>query len=377
VICFDNLTTTTLTDGTVQQNADLLAGSVMSGAGTLPKIATMLISLDSDNPNLIAYQVGLSSAGDWVAWSARPDATGSETLNAQKLSDPTSHVVVAQNVSQWSFSRDGAKWYWLTNYNYGLTAPPLGNLQSANFPTDTGGAAPAPTMLRTNVSSYAPAGDKGIVYFGPLNATTGLGPLGLIADRAQPTQAKAIDTAGQIIDLSNDGRTVIYAKMATQDAASGIVLFDLNAGGLDLPTNCVLTSTPNSIPPYGTLSDPASTVYWEYLSSTQEFVGQYTTLAGCSSHKFSSDLVFWSSVKDQGVVFGDTIMPVGQTDFSVTLRYSAFSGAALPATGTVVQEQAGLTFAVIPSAKAVVYDIGVGGPTDGLYVNSGLPFTTP
>jgi hypothetical protein len=77
------------------------------------------------------------------------------------------------------------------------------------------------------------------------------------------------------------------------------------------------------------------------------------------------------------VVFGDTIMPVGQTDLSVTLRYSSFTGAALPATGTVVQEQAGATFAVVPPAKAVVYSVGVGGSTDGLYVNANLPFPTP
>jgi hypothetical protein len=377
VLCFDNADDTTVAG---QTSVDVIAGS-MSAGGTalLPKVSTILVSLATDATNLRKYQVGLSAGGDWVAWSARPTAAGVETLYAQKVNDDSSRVTIAEDVSRWAFSRDGAKWYWLKTYNYGLTAPPLGTLQMANFPTDTGGVAPVATTVKTSVASFSPAGDKGLAYFGPLNATTGLGELLLMGDRDLPAQAKSIDTrAVRLLSLSRDGRTMIYAKTGATDTSGTVTYFDLNVGGLDVTSPCVLTPTANSPPPYATLSDGATTAYWSYGDNvTGEFVGQYTTIAGCSSHKFSSDLWLWTSVQDLGVVFADTFVPISQTDVSVTLRYSSFSGTSLPVVGTVVQERASSTFSVLlPNLAAVVYTIFTGGATDGVYLTAGLPFPT-
>jgi hypothetical protein len=371
VLCFDNQDTTT--DPT-QLSADLLAGKIsVGGTATLPKVATMLIALQTDPANLREYQVGLSAAGDWVAWSARPTATGVETLNAQKLNDDSTRVVVAEDVSRWTFSRDGARWYWLKRFNYNTIGNPLGTLQMASFPTDTGGVAPAATTLRANVASFGTAGDKGLVYFGAL--TNGLGELGLIADRDQPTQVKVVDSrALRVLDISQDGRTAIYAKTVATDGSS----FDLYAGGLDLATPCALTPTAISPPPYATLSDPSSTVFWSYGDAlTGELVGEYTTVGTCQTKKFSTDLWFWTPVKDQGVVYADTVAGTSFADLTVTLRYAQFTGTALPTTGTVVQERANQIFAtLLPALPAVVYTINTGGATDGLYVKAGLPFAT-
>jgi hypothetical protein len=367
VFCYQNLDTTTVAG---QATADVLAGKLSVGApAALPKVVTLFVGLDSETNVGQKYQVGLSPAGDWIAWSTRTDAAGVEILSAQKLNDDASRVVVAEDVARWIISRDSAKWYWLKSYNYD-PANPLGTLQMANFPTDTGGVSPVATTLRNNVASAGSVSDKGLVYFGPfLNNVT---DLGLIADRDQPTAAKTIDTrVVRLQSVSHDGRTVVYSKTGTSDG-----LVDLYAGGLDIATPCTLSAPIAVPPPFAALSDPASTVFWSYFnSSTNELVGQYTTLATCQTNKFSSDLWFWTPVKDQGVVFADTVVFTSMTDLSVTLRYAQFTGTTLPAAGTVVQERANQTFAVmLPALSAVVYTINAGGNTDGLYVKSGLPF---
>jgi hypothetical protein len=370
VLCFDNQDTTTVPGDT---SADLLAGKLsVGGTATLPKVATLLVIAGADAAGVRKYQVGLSTAGDYVAWSTRSNGAGLETLSVQKVNDDSTRVVVAADVARWTFSRDSAKWYWLKSFNYSTNGNPIGTLQMANFPTDPGGAAPAATTLRANVASFGGAGDKGLVYFGPLAA--GLGELGMIGDRDQPTQVKTIDSRSlRVLGLSRDGRTVIYSKTVSTDGSS----FDLYVGGLDLATPCALTTTANSPPPFATLTEPATTAFWSYGDAvTGEFVGEYTTLAACRTAKFSTNLWFWTSVKDQGIVYGDTIAGTSLADLTLTLRYAQFAGSALPASGTVLQERANPTFALLlPAVSAVVYTINTGGATDGIYVKAGLPFT--
>lgn len=370
VLCFDKQDTTTSPGDTL---ADLLAGKLSVGTATLPKVATLLVIGGTDGANVRKYQVGLSSAGDYVAWSTRATAAGLETLSVQKLNDDTTRVVVAEDVARWAFSRDNAKWYWLKSYNYSTNGNPIGTLQMANFPTDTGGVAPVATTLRPDVASFGTAGDKGLVYFGQLT-TGGLGDLGLIGDRDQASQVKTIDRSLRVLGLSRDGRTLIYSKSVSPDGSS----FDLYVGGLDLATPCQLTGTANSPPPFATLSDSAATAFWSYGDAvTSEFVGEYTTLATCHTAKFSTNLWFWTSVKDQGVVYGDSIAGTSLADLTLTLRYAEFTGSSLPSSGTVVQERANQMFAVLlPAVSAVVYTINTGGATDGLYVKAGLPFAS-
>jgi len=367
VICFDKQDTTSMPGNTL---ADLTAGKLsVGGTATLPKVATLLVVGAADAPGVRKYQVGLSPDGNWVAWSTRTATNPLETLVVQKVNDDTTRVTVAEDVARWSISRDQAKWYWLKTFNYSVNGNPLGTLQMANFPTDTGGVAPVATQLRPNVASFGPSGDKGLVYFGALAG--GVGELGMIADRDQPGVAKTVDSrALRVLAISRDGRTMIYSKTVSADGSS----FDLYVGGLDLTTSCLLTSTANSPPPYATLTEPATTAFWSYATTT-ELVGEYTTLAGCQSGKFSTNLWFWTSVKDQGVVYADTVAGTSLADLTVTLRYAQFSGSALPTTGTVLQERANQMYAVLlPAVSAVVYTINTGGATDGLYVKSGLPF---
>ena len=86
--------------------------------------------------------------------------------------------------------------------------------------------------------------------------------------------------------------------------------------------------------PFGTFSDPPTTVFWVKPDATvQNYVGYYTNVSNCQNHMFALGLWVWSPVKDQGLIYGDEVFfdTVGNID--VTLRYASFTGGALPATG--------------------------------------------
>jgi hypothetical protein len=375
VICAQNQDNTTVP---TQITVDLVAGKLSAGGtAALPRVATLLLSDDADPSSVPHYQISMSPGGDWVAWSTRPTAAGFETLSAQKFNDDSTRVVIAEDVSRWDFSGDGASWYWLKSYNYSASGNPLGTLQAAPFPPDPGGAATAGTTIQTRVSTFAPGGDKGVFYFGPM--VNGAADLSVMADRDQPAQVKLIDRGViQLINLSHDGRAVIYAKTVVLNTDGTPSLFDLSVGGLDLATPCTLTPTASSPFPFATLSEaPANAIWRNVNATTQEVVGNYTDLSTCRTQKFSSDLVAWTSVPSQGIIFADSLFFTSQMSADVTLRYAQYTGGALPPTGTEFQLEADATFAVtLPSLNAVIFGIFSGVAADGIYIKSDLPFTT-
>ena len=126
----------------------------------------------------------------------------------QKIGDPSTRVTVAQDVSRWTFSRDGKTIYWLKSFNYDPSAP-LGTLQSTPFPVPPTGTAPTVSTIRPNVSFYNPAGDTGLLMLGAL--TSGAGQLSLMTDSAQASSSKVLgDMVSQPISLSQDGVSVVY-----------------------------------------------------------------------------------------------------------------------------------------------------------------------
>ena len=367
VRCLQNPDSTTVVG---QTSLDLTAGNIsVGGTAPLPKVATLIATLTTDPPSSatvqqpVKYRAGFSPDGTWIAWSARPTPTSAETLMAQKVGDDTTRVVVAEDVSRWIFSRDGAKLYWLKSFNYSATTP-LGNLQMTDFPPPPAGTPPTVAPLAANVSVFTSAGDKGLLFLGA-QGTAGAA-VSLLADRAQPSQAKVIDSAvTQLTGLSRDGRAVVYSR-------SGLDLF---AGGLDLATPCTLTAGADNSP-FGTLSDPPTTAFWVKPDAVlNQLVGNYTNLATCQTQKFASDLGVWDNIKDQGIVFGDGVVVDTTGNADMTLRYSSFTNGALPASGTAIQQRVNPTYSLLlPYANAVVFTVNAGGGTDGIYVKPDLPF---
>lgn len=362
VRCLQNPDNTTVTGRTT---FDLSAGYVTgSGNGLLPKVATFIAALATDPASApVRYRANLSSDGTWIAWSARPDPAIPETLMAQKIGDASTRVTVAQDVSRWAFSRDGNSLYWLKSYNYDSTAP-LGTLQSTPFPVPPAGTAPTVTTVRPNVSFFAPSGDTGLLVMGA--RANNAAQLSLITDSAQPTVVKVLDEmVGQPLSLSRNGRAAVYTRVGS----------DLFANGVDFASECSLTTGAAALP-FGTFSDPPSTVFWiRPDGASGKYLGYYTSAANCQSKMFATGLWAWEPVKDQGLVYGDDVFidDLGNVG-DVTLRYASLTGGALPA-GTTIQQRANPTFALmLPYVSAVVYTINTGGNTDGIYLRGDLPF---
>ncbi len=371
VRCLQNPDSTTVTG---QTTLDLTAGYVTVGGNTLlPKVATLIAALSTDPVSTTVtqpahYRTGFSSDGVWLAWSARPAPDGTETLMMQKIGDDSTRVSVASDVSRWTFSRDGKTLYWMKSFNYNPTAP-LGTLQSTPFPVPAAGTAPTVTTIQPNVSFFSPAGDTGLVLLGA--STNGAAQLSVMADSAQPSQAKVLDTGvTQLASLSRDGHDVVYTK-------SGL---DLYANGLDLGSACTLTAAADATP-FGTFSDPPSMVFWIKPDATiGNYVGYYTSLANCQNQMFTLGFWVWAPVKDQGLIYGDEVFFDNNGNADVTLRYASLTNGALPTSGTPIQQRANPTFALLlPYLSAVVYTINAGGDTDGIYLKGDLPFpaTTP
>jgi hypothetical protein len=219
----------------------------------LPKVATFIASVSTDPSSATVtqparYRTGFSADGVWLAWSARPAVGGLETLMVQKIGDPSTRVTVAQDVSRWTFSRDGKTIYWLKSFNYDPLAP-LGTLQSTPFPVPPTGTAPTVSTIRPNVSFYNPAGDTGLLMLGAL--TSGAGQLSLMTDSAQASSSKVLgDMVSQPISLSQDGRDVVYSRTAA----------DMFGNGFDFSSECSLTTTA-AAQAFGTYSDPPTYLF--------------------------------------------------------------------------------------------------------------------
>src|SRR5581483_10502738 len=153
---------------------------------------------------------------------------------------------------------------------------------------------------------------------------------------------------------------------------------DMLANGFDFSSACTLTTTSDGSP-FGTFSDPPTYMFWLKVDVTSPSIllGSYTNVATCQSQMFAPGLLVWTPVKDQGLVYGDETFfdPATGTAQDVTLRFASFTGGALPASGTVIQERANPTFALtLPYVSAVVYTVNAGGNTDGIYLRGDLPF---
>ena len=75
--------------------------------------------------------------------------------------------------------------------------------------------------------------------------------------------------------------------------------------------------------PFGTFSDPTSTVFWVGRDGTTgNYLGYYTNAANCQSRMFTVGLWVWEPVKDQGLIYGDEVFfdTVGNIDVTLLNR---------------------------------------------------------
>jgi hypothetical protein len=360
-ICFENRDSTTVSG---QTSYDLHAGPLPGDGGApLPKVDTLLITADADVVGVKKFGYGFSPAGDYVAWSARPTATGLETLKVLKLGDPAP-TMVAEDVTLWMVSPDSTRWYWLKSFNYDVNGATSGTLQMAPFP---GGA--SPMTLAPAVGDFDRAGAKGLIFRDGL--ASGSGVLKLIADTDNPSVTTLDSGVLAVVDVSKDGTRAIYSR--SMDPVFGE--FDLYASTSvagATPSHCTMAGMPTT-PSLGTFLDTGSGALWVDLDpQTGAASGKFTDIASCATSTFAADIApVWFPIAGEGYVYGDN-----SPDFSdMTLRYAKLSGAALPM-GTSIQTHANLVFApLLPALSAVVYTVNASSNVDGLYINASLPFT--
>jgi hypothetical protein len=252
-----------------------------------------------------------------------------------------------------------------------VSGAPSGTLQTAPYP---GGA--APVTLAQGAADFTLAG-SGVYYRTQVTAATGAGRLLLTPDPAVPATVAMIDTNVQFVfGATPDGKSVSYTKNVQNPAGTAAFLFDVYVGNSAGTMPCTLTSTANAFM-QPLFIGGGSLVAWGRVNTlTNAIEGLTTTLPACASRKFASDIFDWQAIGDEGLVYLDDVNPDPTID-EATLRYGKITGGLLPATGTVVQLRAGLSFsALLPALDAVVYTISTHTSADGLYLNASLPFTT-
>jgi hypothetical protein len=353
----------TTTPRTVEIHAGLLDAQTGDDP---PLVDTLLIAAPNDK---LSQQWGfqITTDGRAVAWSTRATATGTEDLHWQKIGDMASKLDVATDVSRWAVSADSTKWFWLKSFNYDTTSAPSGTLQSAPYPAGT-----TPLTIAMNAADFREAGPKGLAF--RTSVKTLLGTLLVAPDRDAPAALTMIDTGVRaLIDVSPDGKSISYTKNLSTSAP----LFDAYVGTTAGTMPCTLTSQVNAFEPPLFLAGGTLVTWGRYNMLTQILEGLTTTLPGCVTSRFANDLLPGGAIHaaDQGLVYLDTFNP-DPSIFEATLRDAKVTDGKFPASGTIIQDRAGLQFAVlVPALPAVVYLITANGTTDGLYINSTLPFS--
>jgi hypothetical protein len=355
--------------------AELHAG-ILDDAGTpLPLVDTLILVATSAEASAGVSKWGakLSPDGKSIAWSTRAMDSGTENLHWQNVGDAQSRLDVATDVSQWVISSDSQKWFWLKSYNYALmgttAVAPSGTLQSATYPSGA-----SPVTIASGVGDFNEAG-QGLSYRTAVTSDTGTGNLLITPNRDVPATVAMVDTKVQFVfGTSTDGKSVTYTKNV-QNPATGVFLFDAYVGNSTGTMPCTLTAMATAFLPPTFLAGGSLVAWGRFNTVTQEIEGLSTTLPGCATRKFASDIFDWTAIGDEGLVYLDTLNPDPSID-EASLRYAKVSQGLLPASGTVIQERAGLAYAtLLPAMNAVVYTISDSTSADGLYINAELPFT--
>jgi hypothetical protein len=334
---------------------DLLAGRVDAAATPpLARVETIIAASAADG-NVGHLQMGFPvPGGDTLAWSARVVPGGPEVLKTQTLGNDASRVTVASDVTGWSASPDGSRWYWLSQFNATTLA---GTLQSAPFP---GGASPV-TIAANTLGYDFPTPTSLLVV------DTQKQMLGFADPVGAPAASQVLDTGVvRLARISKQGH-VAYAKtLLTSGNATFSDLFVKKSDGTGA---CTVTSTTNGVPSQVFFPSGSGAVAW-IERATAAVTAQYTRLSDCMRMSLGTSVVGIRPIGDRAVLFADEFVSAAQTG---TLRFrNVAAGNAISADpATQISRQVG-TFIVTsaPTFDAVVYTVNGGSNDDGVYIRS-------
>jgi hypothetical protein len=339
--------------------SDLLVGHVGPTSPVLPRVSTVISGDTSDTVQRFKWRIA-GTAGDRIAWSTRAVPGGPEILNVQTIGDDTTRQVVATDVSQWTVSADASRWAWLSAYNYD-TSNPSGTLQLAAFPA---GAAPATVM--TNVASFAFTVGTGMY------ALSDSGTLyGIVDPVNAPMVTVAVDQG--VVGVVTQSRQGHLAYLKNYDFVFRLI--DLYVKKFDgTGTSCALDRSMEV--PFGNSLAPrflpgGGAVAWARVTNLDSTdprlmaAGRLTDLATCASVTVDPDIVAMGTFGDGALILTDAF-----DGNSGTLVVQGLVGgnALAPGANTVVQTRMNSSLSLYPFLNVLVYTVGVGDPSDGLYV---------
>ena len=331
-------------------HAGLLIGKADGAGEPLLSLADTVITSTAADIGSPRFSFGFPpGADDYVAWTSRADATGSETLKLQKAGDPASKVTVASDAHAWHVSPDGTRWFWLS----AVDRSGVGTLQTAPFPSGAN-----PTRVRVDVLEYGilPGDGQTVV------AVTILGALVAIAQPATATTELVLDTQVRtLLELSAGGH-VAYAKRRV-----GANLGDLFVKKADGSETCVVE--PTSRVPFASVSfvPNAGAVMWA-RSKTDGFDGHYTRLRDCNTVPIAPDVVVLASIGHELVVFMDAFDDTTRAGSLRTMGVGNGNTLQTETLPTLIADNVDSYTISGPAPGTLLYTVNAGGDTDGVYV---------
>jgi hypothetical protein len=346
---------------------DLLAGPLTAG-GTAPLARVAHLSARGTNGQIM-WGVTFAPDGEHLAFSG-PNADGSAEV-LQVI--PTGQIgqgaptPLAMGAARWQLSADGAKVYYLADFNYDdRNGKPAGVLTMIDFP---GGS--NPRTLQPAVGDFVALGtpgqpDQGVGFLQDMSG--GYGTLRLLRDRAHPDQAATVDTDVEEFQLSADLRYSYVYRPAGQDGPESLVARTDGNG------HCPINTRPAALPYLVTFLDSSlgSPPMVLFAEDDADGVAQgwVTDPDGCrDKHHFVSNLAYLRAVRG-GVLYGEQ----DATGWNMTLRHAPIGASGVfPDDGGALLEPAVGTHVAI-AGRSIVFTIMQGdAEAQGLYVYGPLP----
>jgi len=361
VLCLNDLATQSVMGITQSQ---LMAGHL--DATTDPPLTAVdtVISADSTvTANQQRFRLGFSPDGASVNWSSAQQMGGLEVLKTQKVGDDSTRITVATDVSRWTTSPDGTRWYWLSHFNYDIMGMRSGDLQTAPFP-----AGMAPTTLIPSVGDFTLARSGSVVVRAMVSKS--LGDLRAIPDPVgAPTGVVMLDTGVVgFLAIGSQGH-VVYTK----NVEPTFSFLDLYVQKLDgTGSVCALTAKTDGqrslffLPGGGALVWAQVTNLDSPTDVNLMYRESFTRLSDCTTTPVASNIGSYGIAGDTGVLIEDDFDGTAGTLRLQTVTAGEVLGTQPP---VLIQTQVNNYMPVAPSPGVVMFTVSANSTSDGLYLH--------
>ena len=352
----------------------IFAGSIATQTGAaLPLIDTVTNGSSG---------IGFSPDGLSLIWSSAtaPNAPA-ETLMTEAFADATTKKTIANDITNWTISADFARWYWLSAPIVDASQHPNGTLQTAPFPAGT-----APVTIQASVAQFATFGAKSAITLTPAGAKTTAYDLDVVADVDNGATTTTVLEAGdvaQALALTDTG-TVLYATTVVQPSTtSSNSLYDLRVAKADGTGKCTVDATATA-DVSASFNQAGTAVEWVQVTldttgKATAITGQFTTLADCAPHVFSTGLLYNLFDVTTGLLVQQNF---DSNAYTADVDYAAIDATGVPAASVLVQAKADAVIApLFPSPGRILFTLNSGSDTDGVYlsrvITGAVPQTAP